>query len=184
MRRADRSTANVHRAREITQETLGTSQGRVINSSTNESTMNFTLTKTRMVDESDWGLEQAELAALYEAEDEQTPVKVLCRAVDADEPADAYYDIELANGARFSAVQGYHILGIEDWKAPSLTAQYVVELKFGEYNGSSIDHAAIEILIKEALDGVAERIALNALATEVTVSNVTFETDYPTPEEE
>lgn len=145
--------------------------------------MDFTLTNVRMVDESDWGYEAHEYAALLKAEDEQTPVKVLCRAVDNGDASGSYYDIELADGTTFDAVQGYHILGIESWKAPSLTAQYVVELKFDAYADGSIDHDAIKDLIREALNGVAQRIAQSAQAEEVTVSGVTFETDYPTPEE-
>lgn len=145
--------------------------------------MNFTLTKIRMVDESDWGLDPDVIAALIKAEDEQTPIEVLCKAVDSDDAAGSYYDIKLADGTTVDAVQGCHILGIEDWQEPGpLTAQYVLALKFNNYKGGSIDHEQIEAILATALNDAMEALIINT-GHDVSLESVTFETDYPTPEE-
>lgn len=149
--------------------------------------MNFTLTMIRMVGESDWDLPPETYAALVKAEEEQTPIEVLCLAVANDTPACSYYDIKLADGTTVDAVQGYHILGIDDWEKPPvhITAQYVVELKFGPniLNGAvAVDHSGIEAIIASALNRALQTFCATT-GREVSLENVAFETDYPTPEE-
>ena len=43
-------------------------------------------------------------------------VAVLCVAVEMDDEVDSYYDIVFANGVSCSAISGYHLAGIHNWK--------------------------------------------------------------------
>lgn len=156
--------------------------------------MKTILIELGLVDADEWAEQVGadvyrEMLLAYRAQQE---VEVLSVEVDGDTFESTYYNVKLPTGSIVTGLQGFHLKGIHNYEGSDvelvqepyplgLGAQYVLDIQYPAFrDGMEIDHGAIELLIKQAVDEKLGSLAF----TKASVMSVAYETDYSIPDPE